>query len=477
MTGLQDTSCQSCYAEKKEKFSAKPFGLNCSALNLFYASIFFRTKSVPPKKLEISGLKDYCLAPMSSNPDLQICLDLGSSSVRVLAGIPKIDPNTGSLVDFDLMGLGIRPSYGLRKGQVVNSEALVDSIKSAVKECEKQIGSKIRASRLSVSGVHIKGFNSSGVVAVHGKEVSQEDIDRVLESSQAFSLAPGTYFMYAIPQDFVLDGVARIESPIGKAGVRLESKVHLITASLLSVTKLIETANLAGIKIETCAFSGLCGASIVMTPEEKEQGTLGIDIGAGLTNLVAFSEGAPVFTGVIARGGDKLTNELALACSCSISVAEEIKRGYAYAYSKILTGDDSLELPADNQRNLQVVSIKLISEVIEKELRALFAEARNQIISELGPRAINQVVLYGGSSALKGMEELASECFGIATRVVTTNFKGLDDSLATCELSTTLGLSALGQQLMPKKPISPGGASKAASNIWKGASAWLAEHF
>jgi len=231
-------------------------------------------------------------------------------------GTSKVTAVVAEILDsgLDVVGIGVAESRGIRRGVVVNLEAAVDSIKKAIEEAELMAGVEIDSVHLALSGPHVKGFNSRGVIAVAGKnrEITREDVRRAIDAAKAVSLPTGREILHVLPQDFVVDEQDGIGAPVGMTGARLEVNVHIVTGSQSSTQNIVACVNRAGVNVAETIVEQLAASDAVLTSDEKELGVALVDIGGGTTDIAIFSEGSIVHTSVLALGGNHLTNDIAV---------------------------------------------------------------------------------------------------------------------------------------------------------------------
>jgi cell division protein FtsA len=257
-------------------------------------------------------------------------LDVGTSKVTAVVG-ERLDGD-----EIDVVGLGAAESRGIRRGVVVNLEAAVDSIKKAIEEAELMAGVEIDTVHLALSGPHIKGFNSRGVIAVAGKnrEISREDVRRAIDAAKAVSLPTGREILHVLPQDFVVDEQDGIGAPLGMVGARLEVNVHIITGSQTATQNIVACVNRAGVAVAETVVEQLAASESVLTEDEKELGVALVDIGGGTTDIAIFERGSLWHTAVIGVGGDHFTSDIAVGLRMPIPDAEKLKRAYLMSLTR-----------------------------------------------------------------------------------------------------------------------------------------------
>src|SRR3954451_4006311 len=262
--------------------------------------------------------------------EIIVGLDIGTTKICCIVG--EVTPD-----GIDVIGIGTHPSRGLRKGVVINIEATVSSIRRAVEEAELMAGAEINAVYAGIAGGHIRGFNSQGVVAVKDKEVRQGDIDRVLDAARAINIPQDREILHVLPQEYIIDEQDGIREPLGMSGVRLEAKVHIVTAAVSSAQNIIKCCARTGLHVADIVLEPLASAEAVLTEEEKELGVALVDMGGGTTDIALFHDGAVKHTAVLAIGGNHLTSDIAAGLRTPIAEAERIKQRYGYARTSMVT--------------------------------------------------------------------------------------------------------------------------------------------
>jgi cell division protein FtsA len=372
---------------------------------------------------------------MGKRNPLVVGLDVGTYKV----GVVVAEITDGGV---EITGIGTAASNGLRKGTVVNIDATVEDIRRAVEEAELMAGCEIRSVIAGSSGAHLKGVNSHGVVAVRSREVTPNDVERVIEAARAVALPTDCEILHVLPQDFVVDEQDGIREPVGITGVRLEARVHIITGSVGSGQSLIKCCNRAGLRVQDVLGGPLAAADAVLTPEEKELGVALIDIGAGTTEAVVVHAGAIRHTGVLPCGGGHLTNDLAAALRTPFSEAENLKKRHGSAVAAGAPSDVMVEVAGLGGRPPQRLSRRALAEVLEMRAEEILRLARRDIDrAGCGGLLTSGVVLTGGSAALDGIVDLAERVFRAPVRLgVPQELTGLVDAVASPMYSTAVGL-------------------------------------
>ncbi|NOT12331.1 MAG: cell division protein FtsA [Methylococcaceae bacterium] len=374
--------------------------------------------------------------------NLIVGLDIGTSKVAAIVGELTIDGN------IEIIGIGSTPSRGLKKGVVVNLESTVQSIQRAIEEAELMAGCQIKSVFAGIAGSHIRSLNSHGIVAIKDKEVTQYDIDRVIDSARAVAIPADQKILHILPQEFVIDLQDGIKEPIGMSGIRLEAKVHMVTGSVSASQNIIKCIRRCGLEVEDIVLEQLASCNSVLTDDEKELGVCLIDIGGGTTDIAIFSEGAIKHTAVIPIAGDQVTNDIAVALRTPTLNAEQIKRKYACALTQLASVDGVIEVPSIGDRSPRKISTQNLAEIIEPRYEELMllvqAELRRSGYEDMIAAGI---VLTGGSAQVKGLIELAEEIFHMPVRMgVPQNVTGLTEVVKNPVHSTGVGLLMYGKE-------------------------------
>jgi len=367
--------------------------------------------------------------------ELIVGLDIGTTKICCI--VAEVGPE-----GIDVVGIGTHPSRGLRKGVVINIEATVSSIKRAVEEAELMAGCEIASVYAGIAGGHIRGFNSTGVVAVKDKEVKQGDIARVLDAARAINIPQDREILHVLPQDYIIDEQDGIKEPLGMSGVRLEAKVHIVTAAVSSAQNIVKCCAKAGLSVSDIVLESLASAEAVLAEEEKELGVALVDVGGGTTDVALFSGGAIQHTSVIPLGGNHLTNDIAVGLRTPMNEAERIKVKYGSAQSALLDKDETIEVPSVGGRAPRVLARRILCEIIEPRVEELFQLVHREV-QKAGQEDLlaSGAVLTGGSTLLHGMPELAEEVLGLPVRRgLPRDVGGLTDVVKSPQYATAVGL-------------------------------------
>ena len=372
---------------------------------------------------------------MARKDELIVGLDIGTT--KICAIVAERGEN-----GVDIVGIGTHVSKGLRKGVVIDIDSTVNSIKKAVEEAEMMADCEIGSVYAGIAGGHIRGFNSHGVVALKDREVRQSDIKRVIDAAKAVAIPMDREVIHVIPQEFVIDEQDGIREPLGMSGVRLESKVHIVTAAVTSAQNIVKCCNRAGLNVIDIVLEPLASAQAVLSTDERELGVCMIDIGGGTTDIAVFADGSIENTSVLGLGGYHLTNDIAVGLRTPFVEAERIKKQFGVASGRYLSSDDVLTVPCVGGRRPREVSRKILCEIIEPRAEEILSLARQEIIrAGLAARIPSGVVLTGGASALAGMAELAEEIFEAPVRQgIPNSVGGLLEVVKSPMYATAVGL-------------------------------------
>jgi len=365
-------------------------------------------------------------------------LDVGTSRVTAVVG-ESIDDGT-----LDVVGIGVAESRGIKRGVVVNVDAAVDSIKKAIEEAELMAGVEIDSVHLALSGPHIKGFNSRGVIAVAGKnrEITRDDVRRAIDAAKAVALPTGREILHVLPQDFVVDEQDGIGAPVGMTGARLEVNVHIVTGAASSTQNLIACVNRAGVNVADTVIEQLAASESVLTQDEKELGVALVDIGGGTADLAIFERGSLWHTGVVAVGGDHFTNDIAVGLRTPIPDAEKVKRKSGCALSSMVDEEDTIEVASVGGRKPRLMARRILSEILQPRAEEIFHLVWDEIRRAGYEKTLNSgIVLTGGGSILEGMPEIAEQIFDLPIRRgAPVEVGGLSDHVSSPTFATPVGL-------------------------------------
>ena len=367
--------------------------------------------------------------------DLVVGLDIGTSKVMVVVA----EVLAGG--ELKLAGLGIAASNGLKRGVVVNIDATVQSIQQALKEAELMADCKIARVYTGITGSHIRGINSSGMVAIKDKEVTQADVSRVIETAKAINISTDQRLLLVEAQEFVIDG-QDVREPIGMSGIRLEAKVHIVTGAQSAAENIIKCVRRCGLEVDQLMLNPLASSMAVLTQDERDLGVALVDIGAGTTDVAIFAGGAIRHTAVIPIAGDLITSDIAMALRTPTKDAEDIKVMSGYAKQLLADPDAQVEVPGLGDRSPRMLSQQALAGVIEPRVEEIFVLVQ-QAIRESGYEEVlsSGIVITGGSAVMPGMVELGEDIFLKPVRRGLPRYNNaLSDLVAQARAATVMGL-------------------------------------
>ncbi len=368
-----------------------------------------------------------------------VALDLGSSQIKVVVGRP-IKENV-----IEIIGKGTSVSSGIKNGAIINIETTVRSIREAISQAELMAGIGISDVIVNISGKTIKAGNHKNVVAITNREriVTEEDIQRVVDAILSTTVVPSDQeIIHVLSKEFAVDDQPNIKEPLGMTGVRLEGEAHIVSCGITSIHNLDKCIANAGLNQLDKVLSSFASSEAVLTSSEKELGTVVVDIGAGITDIVIFIEGGVAYSSVIPFGGNNITNDLSIGLKTSIEIAESIKRKYGTVQRLGIDPTEKIEIPAVNNRPSKVIHRETLAAIIEPRVVEIL-EHVNYELEKSGkkPLLAGGVILTGGSSLIGGIEILAEEILGLSvSRAKPAGLTGLYEHVSNPEFSTAVGL-------------------------------------
>jgi cell division protein FtsA len=372
---------------------------------------------------------------MAKREELIVGLDIGTTKIAAIVGEVSEE-------GIDIIGIGTHPSRGLRKGVVTHIDNTVASIRRAVEEAELMAGCEISSVYAGIAGGHIRGFNSHGIVAVKDGEVRRADINRVIDAAKAVAIPMDREIVHVLPQDFVVDGQDGIKEPLGMSGVRLETKVHIVTAAVTSAQNIIKCCHRCGLQVADLVLQPLASAEAVLHSDEKELGVVLIDVGGGTTDITIFCDGSIVHTSVVPIGGNHLTNDIAVGLRTPSAEAEKIKQRWGCAMTAMVDPDEQIEVPSVGGRPPRRLSRRILCEIIEPRVEEMFLLAHREI-AKTGYEELlaSGAVITGGTTIMEGMPEMAEEVVGLPVRRASPRgIGGLVDVVRSPKFATSVGL-------------------------------------
>jgi cell division protein FtsA len=372
-------------------------------------------------------------------------LDIGTS--KIVAIVAELKPD-GSTIGFDIIGMGTHPSRGLKKGVVVNIETTVAAIQRALEEAELMADCKISEVLTGIAGSHVRSFNTHGMVAIKDKEVTQLDIDRVIETAKAVQIPNDQQILHILNQEFIIDGQEDVREPLGMSGVRLEVKVHIVTGAVSAAQNIIKCVRRCGLEVRDLVLQPLASATAVVSEDEKDLGVCLIDIGGGTTDMAVFTHGAIRHTAVIPIAGDQITSDIAMALRTPTKDADDIKMKHGCALSQLADPQEMIEVPGVGDRGAKQLSRKTLAEVIEPRVEELYSLVQSELRRSGYEELLSSgIVLTGGSSMMQGMVELGEEIFHMPVRIGQPSYNGgLAEVVRHPRYSTAMGLLIEGME-------------------------------
>ncbi|MGH7411075.1 MAG: cell division protein FtsA [Candidatus Methylomirabilis sp.] len=380
---------------------------------------------------------------MTRGGEIVTGLDIGTTKICVI--VAEVTEN-----GVEIIGCGTSPSRGLRKGVVVNIDVTVDSIKHAVEAAEAMAAVSLDSAFVGIAGGHIKGLNSRGVIAISAKshEVTQADIDRVIEAAKAITLPADRKVIHIIPQEFIIDDQRGVKEPLGMSGHRLEAEVHIVTGAIASAENIIKCATRAGLEVRDIVLQPLASSEATLTADEKELGVILVDIGGGTSDIAVFVDGSIRHTAVLALGGDHLTHDIAIGLRTPPQSAEEIKRQHGCALGSLVGSEEVVEVPSVGGRRPRLLSRRMLCEIVQPRMEEIFSLVDREVRrAGFMQQAAAGVVVTGGSSIMEGMPELAEQLFDLPVRLgMPTGVGGLKEVVSSPMYATGVGLVLYGAE-------------------------------
>ena len=407
--------------------------------------------------------------------DLVVGLDIGTTKICAIIG------ELGRNRTVEIIGVGKTPSRGLRRGVVVNIDQTVKSIQGAVESAELMSGREISGVYAGIAGSHIEGINSRGVVAVTGREreITREDVDRVIDAGKAIAFPMDREVLHVIPQEFIVDDQRGIRNPMGMIGVRLEAEVHIITGSVSSAQNIVKCVNRAGFKVHDMILEPLASSKAILKEDEKELGVLVIDMGGGTTDVLVYIEGSPYYTEVLPVGGDQVSNDLSIVLKTPLDAAERIKMESGCCYMELIHGDEEVSIPGVGGRPPTMRMKRDIVKIVQPRMNEILGMVKEQLSKKGYLRMLGGgVVLTGGGSLVPGTVDLAQDVFGLPARLgYPASLGGLVEEYSSPIYSTAVGLVMYGSEARDRGVLEGGRRSANARGTVDRLRNWLKEFF
>jgi cell division protein FtsA len=386
------------------------------------------------------------MSKVREDKNLIVGLDIGTSKIVTI--VAELLPE-GTL---KVIGLGQHPSRGLKKGVVINIDSTMQAIQRSLEEAELMADCKIKTVFTGIAGNHIKSLNSHGMVKIKDAEVSQMDVDRVVETARAVALPADQQILHILTQEFIIDGQDDVREPLGMSGMKLEVKVHIVTGAVAAAQNIVKCIKRCGLEVSDLILQPLASSIAVLTEDEKELGVCLVDIGGGTTDIAVFKNGAIRHTAVIAIAGDQMTNDIAVAFRTPTQSAEDIKIKYGCALRQLADPREVVEVPGVDGREARQLSIQTLAEVIEPRVVELYElvlqELRRSGMEEM---IASGIVITGGSAMMRGMMELGEEIFHMPVRLGMPRYVGgLSEVISNPRYATGVGLILMGKQQLER---------------------------
>lgn len=377
---------------------------------------------------------------MNRNSNLVVGLDIGTTKVcAIVAEINNPD-------DINIIGVGIYPSNGLKKGVVVNIDRTIESIRNAVSEAEDNTGCEIRNVYVGVAGGHVQGMSGHGMITIKNREVTKPDVDKAIESASAVMIPSDREVIHVIPQEYIVDGQPGIKDPVGIFGMKLETKVHIVTGQITAAQNLVKCVHSAGIDVSDLILQQLASSEAVLTKDEREIGVALIDLGGGTTDLAIFCGGSIRYTENVPLGGDHVDRDISMGLSTPVIESRSIKEKYGCAYADNVESDEIIEILSLGGRPARKILKKDLALIIEPRMEEIFSQIK-KAINKSGYRDMIHAgaVITGGTVNIDGSQEIAEKVLEMPVRKgIPGHLNGLADHLSNPMYSTGVGLILYG---------------------------------
>ncbi len=386
------------------------------------------------------------MSRVKEDKNLIVGLDIGTS--KIVAIVAELQPE-GTI---KVIGLGQHVSRGLKKGVVINIESTMQSIQRALEEAELMADCKINNVYTGIAGSHIKSLNSHGMVKIKDAEVTQMDVDRVIETARAIALPADQQILHILTQEFIIDGQEDVREPLGMSGMKLEVKVHIVTGAVAAAQNIVKCIKRCGIEVSDLILQPLASSLAVLTEDEKELGVCLVDIGGGTTDIAVFKQGAIRHTAVVPIAGDQMTNDVAVAFRTPTQSAEDIKVKHGCALRQLADPREVVEVPGVDGREPRQLSVQTLAEVLEPRVVELYEMVLNELRrSGMEEMIASGVVITGGSAMMRGMVELGEEIFHMPVRMGLPRYVGgLSEVVSNPRYATGVGLVLMGKQQLER---------------------------
>lgn len=377
---------------------------------------------------------------MSDKSTFIVGLDVGTTKVCSVVG--ELNPSK----ELEIIGVGTYPSNGLKRGVVVNIDRTVESIKHAIEEAERMAGCEINSVLVGIAGGHIKGISGHGMITLRNREVTARDIERVIESANAVTIPADREIIHVIPQEYIVDGEGGIKEPVGICGIKLETRVHIITGQVTAAQNLIKCIHMAGMDVSDIVLEQIASSESVLTDDEKEIGVLLVDCGGGTTDIAIFSGGSIRYTENLTLGGDNIDRDIALGLSTALAESRKLKERHGVASADLVSHEDIIKIESVAKKRTRHISKKDLSLIIEPRLEEIFSLVKREVIKSGYQNLLPAgAVITGGSVIMEGTADVAERILGIPVRIgIPMEVGGLKDIIANPVYSTGVGLVEYG---------------------------------
>ena len=379
----------------------------------------------------------------------------GEVVVGLDIGTTKICCVVGEVFDdgVDIIGVGAAPSVGMKKGVVVNIESTVKSIRQAVEQAEDVAGCELHSVYVGITGNHIKGFNSPGILAINGREIKEADVEDVIVAAKTVKISENQQIIHVLPQEYMVDDHTGIQNPLGMTGVRLVTNVHIVTADMGAVHNLYTCCRKAGLEVLDMVLESIASAHAVLSADEMELGVALLDIGGGTTDLAVFCDGTIRHTCQLGLGGHNLTNDLSVGLRTPLQEAERLKEDYGSAIAALIKPNHMVDVPTVGDREPRKLNQKLLVDILQARIVEILEMVNQELIQSGKKNKIHGgVVITGGTALLANLVDLAEQIFDLPVRIgYPVNIGGRVEDVHTPRCTTAVGLVQYGRENKARK--------------------------
>ncbi len=381
------------------------------------------------------------------NPKITVGIDIGTTKICCLVGAPS--PQDGTL---NILGIGIAESEGLNRGVVVNIDKTVKAIRSVIEQAEQQAGIKITEAVVGIAGDHIEAFQTRGIVGLSNQnhEINRSDVERLLEDTKKVAIPSERKIIHVIPQDYIIDGQDGITDPVGMSGVRMEANVHVVTGLVTAIQNIYRCVERCGVKVNDVVLEPIASSTAILSEEEKEVGVALIDIGGGTTDVAIFEENIIRYTSVFGIAGRQVTDDVRKGLGVIVAQAERLKREYGHTFLPSIMKDEVIMIPGIGGRAPMEINKSYLCQIIQPRMEEIFEFAAAEIRKSGFENKLGAgIVLTGGTTLLRGTEDLAREIFQMPVKIgmpSQMNLSGLATEIQSPVFSTSVGLAQYGLQ-------------------------------